>query len=308
MKTLLITTAFLTAPMVSSVTAQTSDALKRQISEQNRQIGALETQVTSLQSQLNLERKRSGKTALTFKASSKSPSSSAGTHTVKSGDTFSDIARKHGVSLASLIAANKGVSPEKLAINQKLVIPQMNTTAKTTAKPVTKTTSTKSTVTKKATPTGQYTVQKGDTYYGIAKRNNTTVDKLIAVNPKVKPTKLRPGLVINLPSTGSTAKAAKKTAVAKVASRPKVTVKATPKSKTTAATTAAVKSKATPVPVKHTEPTNVAKTVTVTSVMTYGQFASKNGTTISVLNAMNGLDLPSDEPMAVGSALYVPSR
>jgi len=303
MKTLLITTAFLTAPLVSSVTAQTSDALKRQIAEQNRQIVSLENTVSSLQSQLNLERKRNGKAALPTKTAT--TTISKGTHTVKSGDTFSSIARKNGVSLASLIAANKGVSPNKIAINQKLVIPQVNTTAKTTAKPVTKAT-TKSTPTAKkatkATPSGKYTVQKGDTFYGIAKKNNTTVAKLIAMNPNVKPTKVRPGHVINLTATSSTAVAKKSTpakttpkATAAVKPTPKAVVKPTPQPKT-------------PEPVKHTQPTNVAKTVTVTSVMTYGQFASKNGTTVSVLNAMNGLDLPADEPMAVGSALYVPTR
>jgi len=288
MKTLLITTAFLTAPLVSSVTAQTSESLKRQISEQNRQISALENQVTSLQSQLNLERKRNGKAALPV-TTSHSPRS-AGTYIVKSGDTFSSIARNQGVSLASLIAANKGVSPNKIAINQKLVIPQMKTVAKTTAKPVSKTPAPRRT-----SSNGKYTVQKGDTFYGIASKNNTTVAKLIAMNPDVKPTKLKPGHVLNLSSTHSTAVVAKKSTPVKTTAsvRPKPTPKPKPKA---------------PAPVKHTEPTNVAKTVTVTSVMTYGQFARKNGTTVSVLNAMNGLDLPSDEPMAVGSALYVPSR
>jgi len=292
MKTLLITTAFLTAPMVSSVTAQTSETLKRQISEQNRQISALENQVTSLQSQLNLERKRNGKAALPVTTANSS--SSAGTYIVKSGDTFSSIARKNGVSLASLIAANKGVSPNKIAIDQKLVIPQMKTAAKATAKPVSKTTASTHT-----SSNGKYTVQKGDTFYGIASKNNTTVAKLIAMNPDVKPTKVRPGHMLNLTPSSSTVAAVKKSTPAKTVAKTTVSTKPTPKPQPKAPT---------PAPVKHTEPTNVAKTVTVTSVMTYGQFASRNGTTVSVLNAMNGLDLPSDEPMAVGSALYVPSR
>lgn len=300
MKTLLITTAFLTAPLVSSVTAQTSDVLKRQISEQNRQIGALEDKVTSLQSQLNLERKRNGKTALPVAA--KNTSNSTGTHIVKSGDTFSGIARSHGVSVTALIAANKGVSPKKLAINQKLVIPQVNNTAK----PVTKTNTTSPT-----TSSSKYTVKKGDTFYGIAKDNKTTVAKLIAMNPSIKPTNLKLGQVINISATSSSATVTKKTtptkstkvATAKSKPTPKPTVKPTPR----VISEAKPKPKA-PEPVKHTQPTNVAKTMTVTSVMTYGQFASKHGTTISVLNAMNGLDLPTEEPMAVGSALYVPSR
>lgn len=308
MKSILITTAFLTAPMVSTVAAQSGDALKRQIAEQNRQILALENQVSSLQSQLNLERTRNGKAALPTK---KTSTATTKYHVVKSGETFSGIARKNGVSLASLIAANKGVSPNKIAINQKLVIPQNTATANvtpTTAKPKTSTAKN----TPKPTAKGTYTVQKGDTFYGIARKNNTTVSKLIAMNPKVKPSKIKPGQKLQLTGSSKTAVAtnkAKAPAAKPVTSKPKpATQPAKPVATTPAKPVAKPAPKPVAQPIKHAEPTNVAKTVTVNSVMTYGQFAKKNGTTISVLNAMNGLDLPADEPMAVGSALYVPTK
>jgi len=43
-------------------------------------------------------------------------------HTVKSGDTLSSIAKKYGVSLNSLVKANKNIKPDKLRIGQVIRI------------------------------------------------------------------------------------------------------------------------------------------------------------------------------------------
>lgn len=45
------------------------------------------------------------------------------THSVASGETLASIARKHGISLASLQAANPGVNPKKLKAGQVLNLP-----------------------------------------------------------------------------------------------------------------------------------------------------------------------------------------
>ena len=50
-------------------------------------------------------------------------SSSAGTYTVRSGETFSGIAERHGVSTASLISANPGIPPTRLRVGTSLRIP-----------------------------------------------------------------------------------------------------------------------------------------------------------------------------------------
>jgi len=42
--------------------------------------------------------------------------------------------------------------------------------------------------------------------------------------------------------------------------------------------------------------------------MTYGDFASQNGTDTERLNALNGLDLINTTVLAKGSELYVPAR
>jgi len=48
----------------------------------------------------------------------------AHTHIVAAGETLASIARKHGVSLAALQAANPGVSPKKMRVGQTLNLPQ----------------------------------------------------------------------------------------------------------------------------------------------------------------------------------------
>ena len=42
--------------------------------------------------------------------------------------------------------------------------------------------------------------------------------------------------------------------------------------------------------------------------MTYGEFASKHGTDVERLNALNGLDLTTATVLAKGSELYVPAQ
>lgn len=44
-------------------------------------------------------------------------------YTIRSGDTFYNIARTHGISLDALIAANPGVNPDRLFIGQVICIP-----------------------------------------------------------------------------------------------------------------------------------------------------------------------------------------
>ena len=44
-----------------------------------------------------------------------------------------------------------------------------------------------------------YTVRKGDTLSGIAKKNKTTVAKLQKANPGLRPNRLQPGKKIKLP-------------------------------------------------------------------------------------------------------------
>jgi lysozyme len=48
---------------------------------------------------------------------------SSTTYTIKSGDTFSSIAKSHGLDLNAVLAANHGVHPESLHVGQVIRLP-----------------------------------------------------------------------------------------------------------------------------------------------------------------------------------------
>jgi len=312
MKTILISTALFTAPLLGTVTAQsTTPALTNLVNEQERQIQELKSEVSSLRSLLNLERRRNGKASLPDTTNTKS---NASTHTVKSGDTFSSISRKYGVSVSALIVANPRVKPSNMAIDQKLVIPSTNSKAvasapRQTSKPARNVqTISHSTQTSNATT---YKVAKGDTFYDIAKQHNISLSALSSANPGINPNRLKIGQTVNLtkntPKVNKAAQDTKKNRAYK--SLPKVVKQSSPpptKSKTTLASY-----KTTPSTTREAyihQPKNIAHTVPVTQQTTYGAFAKKHGTTIAVLNTLNGLEHPADEPMAIGSELFIPNR
>ncbi len=100
------------------------------------------------------------------------------TYTVQPGDTMYNIARRFGVSLDALIAANPQVTdPSQIRPGQVLNIP-------TTA----------------PGPGQTYTVQPGDTMYNIAMRFGISLNELIQANPQISdPSRIMPGQVINIP-------------------------------------------------------------------------------------------------------------
>jgi LysM repeat protein len=57
-----------------------------------------------------------------------------------------------------------------------------------------------------APPAGQtYTIQSGDTYYGIGQRFGVSMQAIKDANPGVEPTRLQVGQVINIPAPAPTA-------------------------------------------------------------------------------------------------------
>lgn len=122
-------------------------------------------------------------------------------YTVIKGDTLAVIAKKNGVTLKALQAANPGVVPTKLKIGQKLVIPAGGaTTGATSLAPM-------------AVESGVtiYTVKSGDTLSRIARVHGTTVKAIqnanglvttsIKVGQKLKiPSKAQPAVVAPVPA------------------------------------------------------------------------------------------------------------
>ena len=98
------------------------------------------------------------------------------TYNVEKGDTLYSISRKYQLTVAELRAANNLSENDVLKAGQKLVIPEAdigNAVALSSQKSGENVSNIK---------TKEYVVQKGETLYGIAKKNNMTVADLISIN------------------------------------------------------------------------------------------------------------------------------
>lgn len=102
-------------------------------------------------------------------------------HRVKRGDTLSSIGEKFGISWR-LIRDSNNLKSNLLSVNQQLIIPVTKTLKKERSVP---------------NSVVKYTIKKGDTIYSIAKRYNTTEDKIIKRN-NLDSTLIRPGDVIEV--------------------------------------------------------------------------------------------------------------
>ncbi|TAG31258.1 MAG: LysM peptidoglycan-binding domain-containing protein [Verrucomicrobia bacterium] len=99
------------------------------------------------------------------------PAAASAVHLVASGDSLWSIARKHGISVAELAAANRLAPSAKLRIGQALTVPAQATSAEASAAPGIA-----------AAPANAYSVVSGDTLGSIARRNGVTVAALRAAN------------------------------------------------------------------------------------------------------------------------------
>lgn len=118
--------------------------------------------------------------------------SRGGSYIVQKGETLSGIARKHGVSVAELRAANRMTgTDEKIRSGQTLVIPGGSGHATVGA-----------VATKTHTGGGGYTIKPGDTLSGIAARHHTTVSAILKANglSAGQADRIRDGQVLKMPA------------------------------------------------------------------------------------------------------------
>ncbi|HAN86723.1 MAG: LysM domain-containing protein [Bacillota bacterium] len=102
---------------------------------------------------------------------------------IRAGDTFYALARRYGITVEAIMAANPGVDPRRLQIGQLICIPA----AAPPTPPV-------------FCPGGTpYVIQRGDTLYRLAQRYGTTVDALLRANPGIDPMNLQIGQLICIP-------------------------------------------------------------------------------------------------------------
>nr|WP_235720658.1 LysM peptidoglycan-binding domain-containing protein [Liquorilactobacillus vini] len=90
------------------------------------------------------------------------------------------MARNHGTSVSSLVSLNKITNANLIYVGQILQL--VNAVSGST-----------STTNKETSTSGSYTVKSGDTLYGIAKENNTSVANLVALNHISDPNEISVG-------------------------------------------------------------------------------------------------------------------
>jgi LysM repeat protein len=102
---------------------------------------------------------------------------SAGSHTVRAGETLSAIASRHGTSVSALASANGINDPNRLLVGQRLTIPGHGPST--------------------------HVVRPGDTLAGIATRYGTTVSALASLNAIRDPNRIVVGTTLRLPAGGT---------------------------------------------------------------------------------------------------------
>lgn len=304
------------------------DSLRTRCNEQERQIQQLEQENSKLRSGISVPRQV---TSVTQPPTSQAatPSDEA-TYTVKKGDNIEQIAKNLGVSSNSLSKNNGLKNNSIIHPGQTLKIPGKTVTSKTS----TPSTPSKTSASSVASTSlgGTYKIRDNDTFSSISRQKKIPVSTLIAANPKVKPTALRTGQIINLgvakSSAANTAKSTPATSTPVIASKPSQTPKAAAQPRPSASALATHEKPATPAPAatakseaqpakmeaakneSSTTPISEKKIrpITIDGEMTYGEFAAKHGTDSERLNALNGLDLNNTTVLAKGSELYVPAQ
>lgn len=124
-------------------------------------------------------------------------------YTIKSGDNLGKIAKNHGITIGSLMSFNQITNPNKIGAGQKLKIPSKETAkslSKVKPSPVTTLVSTDNDKPKAGDAYGVYTVQTGDTLYGLARDFFTTEKELQNLNKMGKSTRIVPGQELIVPT------------------------------------------------------------------------------------------------------------
>jgi serine-type D-Ala-D-Ala carboxypeptidase/endopeptidase (penicillin-binding protein 4) len=111
------------------------------------------------------------------------------THTVAKGENLTVIARRYGVTLNALVAANPRMSPRRLMPGVKLTVPAAEASDD-------------------ATPPAEradvqvHVVKSGENFSTIARTYDVSVNALIDANPSVNPRRLQIGQRIRIPEAG----------------------------------------------------------------------------------------------------------
>ncbi len=120
-------------------------------------------------------------------------------YVVVKGDSFSSIAKAHGISSKAIAAANPGVDSTRLKLGQKLVLPAPSATAPAAANAVA--------AVAEAGEGSTYVVKSGDSLIKISKHVGVSVKALKAAN-NLKTDAIKVGQKLKVPAAGGAAAAA----------------------------------------------------------------------------------------------------
>lgn len=123
------------------------------------------------------------------------------TYTVQRGDSLYSIARKFTTTAAKLQSFNGILNAARIFVGQVIKIPTGTTTA---APPAASSTAPTSPPPAGSNQVTTYVIQRGDRMVYIARKFNTPLNALLAVNPGLDPNKIFAGQVINIPPTQAT--------------------------------------------------------------------------------------------------------
>lgn len=146
-------------------------------------------------------------------SSTSTAATTAGTYTVKAGDTLSGIASCFSTSSSTLASLNSISNPNLIYVGQVLKVSAGATNSSST-----------SSASNTATTASSYTVKSGDTLSAIAAKYGTTYQALASANSISNPNDIYVGQVIKL-SSAATASTSTKTAASSALSTGSYTVK-----------------------------------------------------------------------------------
>ncbi len=106
----------------------------------------------------------------------------ATSYVVQAGDSLLGLAARFGVTEGQLGAANNLSDPNSIVIGHSIIIPADATASA-------------------ARKASQYTVQPGDTLFGMAAKLKVSEDQLASANQITDPTNIQPGTVLSVPAS-----------------------------------------------------------------------------------------------------------